>query len=154
VYVYTGNYSEYLEQKQLEREQQRQAHEQFMKEMGRLEQAAQEKMKVNAPDATINRTLSICSIPNETLTEKASILTANAMMKGETCFAEEPGASLCNNICIPINPSITPDNILLHTVNICADNSPAMNPRNGKAILRNDVHSANLSLPLSTCRNE
>ncbi|MFJ7935805.1 Msr family ABC-F type ribosomal protection protein [Sporosarcina sp. NPDC096371] len=45
VYVYTGNYSEYLEQKQVERQQQRQAHEQFMREKSRLEQAAQEKMK-------------------------------------------------------------------------------------------------------------
>ncbi|WP_318614629.1 Msr family ABC-F type ribosomal protection protein [Sporosarcina sp. YIM B06819] len=45
VHVYTGNYSDYLAQKQLEREQQRHAHEQFVKEKSRLEQAAQEKMK-------------------------------------------------------------------------------------------------------------
>lgn len=45
VYIYRGNYSEYLEQKQVEREQQRQAHEQYVKEKSRLEQAAQEKMK-------------------------------------------------------------------------------------------------------------
>ncbi|WP_144548926.1 Msr family ABC-F type ribosomal protection protein [Peribacillus simplex] len=45
VHVYSGNYSEYMAQKQLQREQQRQAHEQFIKERSRLEKAAQEKMK-------------------------------------------------------------------------------------------------------------
>ncbi|MGN4124427.1 Msr family ABC-F type ribosomal protection protein [Lysinibacillus sphaericus] len=45
VRVYKGNYSEYKRQKQLEREQQKQAHEQFMREKTRLEKAAQEKMK-------------------------------------------------------------------------------------------------------------
>lgn len=45
VNVYSGNYSEYMEQKRLEREQQRQAHEQYMREKSRLEKAAQEKMK-------------------------------------------------------------------------------------------------------------
>ncbi|MBN3527052.1 Msr family ABC-F type ribosomal protection protein [Paenibacillus apiarius] len=45
VQVYSGNYSDYIEQKQLEREQQSQAHEQFIKEKSRLEKAAQEKMK-------------------------------------------------------------------------------------------------------------
>lgn len=45
VHVYSGNYSEYTMQKQLEREQQKQAHEQFIKEKNRLEKAAQEKMK-------------------------------------------------------------------------------------------------------------
>ncbi|MCI0764927.1 Msr family ABC-F type ribosomal protection protein [Bacillus sp. TL12] len=45
VHVYSGNYSEYMMQKQSEREQQKQAHEQFIKEKNRLEKAAQEKMK-------------------------------------------------------------------------------------------------------------
>ena len=45
VRVYSGNYSEYIAQKQLEREQQKQAHEQFLKEKTRLEKAAKEKMK-------------------------------------------------------------------------------------------------------------
>ncbi|NOJ71697.1 Msr family ABC-F type ribosomal protection protein [Paenibacillus alvei] len=45
VRVYAGNYSDYIEQKRLEREQQMQAHEQFIKEKNRLEKAAQEKMK-------------------------------------------------------------------------------------------------------------
>lgn len=45
VRVYSGNYSEYMKQKQLEREQQIQEHEQFIKEKSRLEKAAQEKMK-------------------------------------------------------------------------------------------------------------
>ncbi|UJL47739.1 ABC-F type ribosomal protection protein [Virgibacillus sp. NKC19-16] len=45
VRVYSGNYSDYMEQKQLEIEQQSQAHEQFLKEKSRLEKAAQEKMK-------------------------------------------------------------------------------------------------------------
>ncbi|WP_106767867.1 Msr family ABC-F type ribosomal protection protein [Paenibacillus faecalis] len=43
--VYSGNYSEYMAQKQLEREQQDMAHEQFKKEKSRLEKAAQQKMK-------------------------------------------------------------------------------------------------------------
>ncbi|WP_339252435.1 ABC-F type ribosomal protection protein [Sporosarcina sp. FSL W8-0480] len=46
VHVYSGNYSDYKAQKQLEREQQRQAHVQYVKEKSRLEQAAQEKMKM------------------------------------------------------------------------------------------------------------
>lgn len=45
VHVYTGNYSDYMAQKQLEREQQSQAYEHYMKEKSRLEKAAQEKMK-------------------------------------------------------------------------------------------------------------
>jgi len=45
VNVYTGNYSEYIAQKKLEREQQAQAHEQYMKEKNRLEKAAEEKKK-------------------------------------------------------------------------------------------------------------
>ncbi|TKC18090.1 Msr family ABC-F type ribosomal protection protein [Robertmurraya kyonggiensis] len=45
VHVYSGNYSDYVAQKELEREQQSQAHEQFLKEKSRLEKAAQEKMK-------------------------------------------------------------------------------------------------------------
>lgn len=45
VNVYSGNYSDYMDQKQLEREQQAQAHEQFLKEKSRLEKAADEKMK-------------------------------------------------------------------------------------------------------------
>ncbi|WP_078410529.1 Msr family ABC-F type ribosomal protection protein [Priestia abyssalis] len=45
VNVYSGNYSEYMAQKQLEREQQSQAHDQFIKEKSRLEKAAQEKIK-------------------------------------------------------------------------------------------------------------
>ncbi|WP_066190324.1 Msr family ABC-F type ribosomal protection protein [Gracilibacillus timonensis] len=43
--VYAGNYSQYIEQKQQEIEQQQQAREQFVKEKQRLEQAAAEKMK-------------------------------------------------------------------------------------------------------------
>src|SRR5690625_1724872 len=43
--VYSGNYDEYLEQKQIEREQQNQAYEQFIKEKSRLEKAAEEKMQ-------------------------------------------------------------------------------------------------------------
>jgi macrolide transport system ATP-binding/permease protein len=44
VYVYSGNYSAYMVQKQLERNRQIQEHEQFVKEKSRLEKAAQEKM--------------------------------------------------------------------------------------------------------------
>lgn len=47
VHVYSGNYSDYQTQKQLEREQQSQSHEQFVKEKNRLEKAVQEKMKIN-----------------------------------------------------------------------------------------------------------
>ena len=46
VKVYSGNYSNYLEQKNLEREQQILAREQFLKEKSRLEKSAQEKMKM------------------------------------------------------------------------------------------------------------
>lgn len=45
VRVFSGNYSEYVAQKELECEQQQQAHEQFIKEKRRLEKAAHEKMK-------------------------------------------------------------------------------------------------------------
>ncbi len=45
VRVYSGNYSEYIKQKQIEKEQQSQAHEQYIREKNRLEKAAQEKMK-------------------------------------------------------------------------------------------------------------
>ncbi|WP_081168799.1 ABC-F type ribosomal protection protein Msr(I) [Lactococcus garvieae] len=45
VKVYSGDYSEYIEQKKLERSKQTQAHEQFLKEKKRLEKAAEEKMK-------------------------------------------------------------------------------------------------------------
>lgn len=45
VTVYSGHYSDYLKAKELEREQQNQAHEQFIKEKSRLEKAAQEKMQ-------------------------------------------------------------------------------------------------------------
>ncbi|MEL3961211.1 ABC-F type ribosomal protection protein [Lysinibacillus endophyticus] len=45
VKVYSGNYSEYMTQKQVQREQQQQAHEQYIKEKSRLEKAVEEKMK-------------------------------------------------------------------------------------------------------------
>ncbi|GGE61693.1 Msr family ABC-F type ribosomal protection protein [Priestia taiwanensis] len=45
VHVYKGNYSEYIAQKQLEREQQQEGHERFLKEKNRLERAAADKMK-------------------------------------------------------------------------------------------------------------
>jgi len=45
VRVYSGNYSEYIEQKELERQQQYQAYEQYIREKSRLEKAAQEKLK-------------------------------------------------------------------------------------------------------------
>ncbi|MEC1179797.1 ABC-F type ribosomal protection protein [Metasolibacillus meyeri] len=45
VHVYAGNYSAYKEQKELERQQQQYAHEAYIKEKGRLEAAAAEKMK-------------------------------------------------------------------------------------------------------------
>lgn len=45
VRVYPGNYSQYLTQKKMEREQQSHAHNQYLKEKSRLEKAAEEKMK-------------------------------------------------------------------------------------------------------------
>lgn len=45
VNVHPGNYSDYEARKELEREQQMQAHEQYMKEKSRLEKAAHDKMK-------------------------------------------------------------------------------------------------------------
>ena len=45
MHIYAGNYSKYIAHKQLELEQQDEAHEQFIKEKSRLKKAAQEKMK-------------------------------------------------------------------------------------------------------------
>lgn len=45
VRVYTGNYDDYVEQKKLEREQQNQTYEQYVKERSRLEKAVEEKRK-------------------------------------------------------------------------------------------------------------
>lgn len=45
IHVYSGNYSDYVTQKQCEREKQEKEHEQFLKEKKRLEKAAAEKMK-------------------------------------------------------------------------------------------------------------
>ncbi|OZB95323.1 Msr family ABC-F type ribosomal protection protein [Paenibacillus sp. XY044] len=42
---YTGNYSDYVSQKELQREQQLEQHEKYMKEKNRLTKAADEKMK-------------------------------------------------------------------------------------------------------------
>jgi len=42
---YTGNYSDYVEQKQLAKEQQQEQHEKYLKEKSRLQRAAEEKMK-------------------------------------------------------------------------------------------------------------
>ncbi|WP_047981869.1 Msr family ABC-F type ribosomal protection protein [Ornithinibacillus contaminans] len=42
---YTGNYSDYVEQKELERKQQQEQHEKYVKEKSRLVKAAEEKMK-------------------------------------------------------------------------------------------------------------
>ncbi|EFI66850.1 ABC-F type ribosomal protection protein [Lysinibacillus sp. HST-98] len=45
VTIYSGNYSDYVMQKQLEQDQQNQAHDQYLKEKNRLEKAVDEKMK-------------------------------------------------------------------------------------------------------------
>ncbi|QCT73986.1 ABC-F type ribosomal protection protein Msr(H) [Macrococcoides canis] len=45
VKIYSGNYSDYMRQKQIERTQQVYNHEQFLKEKNRLEKASLEKMK-------------------------------------------------------------------------------------------------------------
>ncbi|WP_413376121.1 Msr family ABC-F type ribosomal protection protein [Alkalihalobacillus sp. 1P02AB] len=42
---YTGNYSDYIEQKKLEKEQQQEQHEKYVKDKNRLLKAAEEKMK-------------------------------------------------------------------------------------------------------------
>lgn len=42
---YTGNYSDYVEQKELEKRQQQEEHEKYVKERSRLMKAAEEKMK-------------------------------------------------------------------------------------------------------------
>jgi macrolide transport system ATP-binding/permease protein len=42
---YTGNYSDYIEQKELQRKQQQDQHEKYIKEKSRLLKAAEEKMK-------------------------------------------------------------------------------------------------------------
>jgi len=43
--VYSGNYDDYLEQKELEREQQNQAYEQFISEKNRIQKAIDEKLQ-------------------------------------------------------------------------------------------------------------
>ncbi|MFD1385788.1 ribosomal protection-like ABC-F family protein [Oceanobacillus oncorhynchi subsp. oncorhynchi] len=45
IHVYSGNYTEYEEQKALEEHQQQEAHAQYLKEKARLETAAQDKMQ-------------------------------------------------------------------------------------------------------------
>ncbi|WP_080873423.1 ribosomal protection-like ABC-F family protein [Oceanobacillus timonensis] len=45
IHIYSGNYTDYEEQKALEESQQQEAHEQYLKEKSRLEAAAQDKMQ-------------------------------------------------------------------------------------------------------------
>lgn len=73
VHVYSGNYSEYAAQKKLERVQQSQAHEQFIKEKSRLEKAAEEKMKKAAKIAQAGSMSKreANAIPNKSLMTKS-----------------------------------------------------------------------------------
>lgn len=57
VKVYSGNYTEYTAQKELERQQQLQAHDKFIKEKTRLEKAVEDKIeKANRLAAAKNKT--------------------------------------------------------------------------------------------------
>ena len=53
--VYEGNYNAYLEQKNLHRLEQQRAYEQFIKEKGRLEQAAQKKQEQAQKMANVSK---------------------------------------------------------------------------------------------------
>lgn len=83
VQVYSGNYSEYVVQKQLEREQQQQAHEQFVKEKSRLEKAAQEKMKKAQKVAQAGRMSKreASALPNKSFMTKSKGTSAKAMQR-------------------------------------------------------------------------
>lgn len=83
VRVYLGNYSEYVVQKQLEREQQQQAHEQFVKEKSRLEKAAQEKMKKAQKVAQAGRMSKreANALPNKSFMTKSKGTSAKAMQR-------------------------------------------------------------------------
>lgn len=81
--VYSGNYSDYVAQKELEREQQQQAHEQYVKEKSRLEKAAQEKMKKAQKVAQAGRMTKreANAIPNKTFMTKSKATSAKAMQR-------------------------------------------------------------------------
>ncbi|WP_339216944.1 ABC-F type ribosomal protection protein [Ornithinibacillus sp. FSL M8-0202] len=83
VTVYSGNYTDYAVQKQLEREQQHQAHEQFLKERARLEKAAKEKMKkaskVAQPGKMTKREAN--TKPNKTFMTKSKGTSQKAMAR-------------------------------------------------------------------------
>ncbi|MBS3681090.1 ABC-F type ribosomal protection protein [Ornithinibacillus massiliensis] len=83
VTVYSGNYTDYAAQKQLEREQQNQAHEQFLKERARLEKAAKEKMKkaskVDQPGKMTKREAN--AKPNKTFMTKSKGTSQKAIAR-------------------------------------------------------------------------
>ena len=81
--VYSGNYSEYVAQKELEREQQKQAHEEFMKEKSRLEKAAQEKMKKAQKVSQAGRLSKreANALPNKSFMTKSKGTSAKAMQR-------------------------------------------------------------------------
>lgn len=83
VCVYSGNYSEYIAQKQLEREQQQQAYEQFVKEKSRLEKAAQDKMKKAQKVAQAGRMSKkeANALPNKSFMTKSKGTSAKAMQR-------------------------------------------------------------------------
>lgn len=71
---YTGNYTDYLAQKELERQQQEEQYEQFSKEKNRLMQAAEEKKKKAVKVTEANKRLSkrgTKDIPNKSFMTKA-----------------------------------------------------------------------------------
>jgi len=71
---YTGNYSDYAAQKELQKKQQLEMHEKYMKEKSRLMKAAEEKMKKADKITQANRQMSkreVKDIPNKTFMTKS-----------------------------------------------------------------------------------
>lgn len=83
VRIYTGNYSEYVAQKKLEREQQSEAHEQYLKEKSRLDKAAEEKMRKAVKVAQAGRLSKreANAKPNKTFMTKSKGTSQKAMQR-------------------------------------------------------------------------
>lgn len=93
VRVFTGNYSDYIAQKKLEREQQTQAHEQFLKEKSRLEKAADEKMKKAEKVAQAGRLSKreANAKPNKTFMTKSKGTSQKAMQRAAKAIEQRMG---------------------------------------------------------------
>ena len=116
--------------------------------------AKQENTNERNPAATTNSILFNWSMPNETLIEKVSKLTASAMTAGCSCRFSMLLSSSCRSMWMPIIASRTPDSKLLHTEKSPADQSPITKPASGNTKFKNVIHSARTSLPFRNCIND